>query len=104
MPVGLGLRPYPTVGYALSPGASGSLELDLDKKYRGKEELYFDALAGYRGRMKAFGGFSYRVQLNVRNVLNEDDPVPIMRTTTGQVVRIATVEPRIIVMTFGVDF
>ena len=97
-------RQAPTVGYALSPGANGALELDLDKKYRGKEELYFDGFAGYRGRMKLFGNLNYRLQLNVRNVLDEDDPIIVMRTTTGQVVRIATVEPRIMVMTFGVDF
>jgi hypothetical protein len=54
--------------------------------------------------MKAFGNFGYRLQLNIRNVLDESDPIPVMRTTLGQVVRIATVEPRVIVMTFGVDF
>jgi hypothetical protein len=97
-------RAAPTVGYGVSPGPTGTSELDLDKKYRGKEELYFDALVGYRGRMKAFGNFSYRLQLNVRNVLDESDPIVVMRTTVGQVVRIATVEPRVIVMTFGVDF
>ena len=54
--------------------------------------------------MKVFGNVSYRLQLNVRNVLDEKDPVAVMRTTPGQVVRIATVVPRIIVGTFGVDF
>jgi hypothetical protein len=37
-------------------------------------------------------------------VLDESDPITVMRTTGGQVVRIATVEPRVIVGTFGVDF
>jgi hypothetical protein len=97
-------RAAPTVGYGATRGSNGASELDLDQKYRGKRELYFDALAGYRGRIKAFGNVSYRVQLNVRNVLNDDDPVVVMRTTLGQVVRIATVEPRVIVGTFGVDF
>ncbi|MDO8544867.1 MAG: hypothetical protein Q7S40_30855 [Opitutaceae bacterium] len=97
-------RAAPTVGYGVSPGATGAAELDLDQRYRGKEELYFDALLGYRGRMKALGGFTYRLQLNIRNVLDESDPVTVMRTTLGQVVRIATVEPRVIVATFGVDF
>jgi hypothetical protein len=97
-------RAAPTVGYGVTTGPNGASELDLSKKYRGEEELYFDALVGYRGRIKAFGNVGYRVQLNVRNVLNEDDPVPIMRTTQGQIVRIATVEPRVIVGTFGVDF
>jgi hypothetical protein len=96
-------RAAPTVGYGVT-SVNGTSELDLDQRYRGKEELYFDALIGYRGRMKAFGNFSYRLQLNVRNVLDEDDPITVMRTTVGQVVRIATVEPRVIVATFGVDF
>jgi hypothetical protein len=97
-------RAAPTVGYGVSPGPTGEPELDIDKAYKGKRELYFDPFVGYRGRIKAFGNVSYRVQLNVRNVLNEDDPVVVMRTTLGQVVRIATVEPRVFVGTFSIDF
>jgi iron complex outermembrane recepter protein len=97
-------RAAPTVGYGVSPGANGASELDLDKAYKGRQEIYFDALIGYRGRMKAFGNLAYRLQLNVRNVLDDDEPVPVMKTTRGETVRIATVEPRIIVMTFSVDF
>ncbi len=97
-------RGAPTLGYALKPGANGNMLLDIDQPYKGRRELYFDAILGYRGRMKAFGGFSYRLQLNVRNVLDEDDPIPVTSTTTGQIIRIATVEPRLIACTFGVDF
>ncbi|MBI4622353.1 MAG: hypothetical protein HY736_03910, partial [Verrucomicrobia bacterium] len=97
-------RSAPSIGYGTKPGPSGVLELDLDQQFRGKAELYFDAILGYRGRMKAFGGFNYRLQLNIRNLLNENDTIPVTMTTTGQVVRIATVEPRVIVATFAVDF
>jgi iron complex outermembrane recepter protein len=97
-------RSAPSVGYGTKPGATGIPELDLDQQFRGKQELYFDGILGYRGRLKAFGGLNYRIQLNVRNVLNEDDTIPVTVTTTGQVVRIATVEPRMFVGTFGVDF
>ncbi len=57
-----------------------------------------------RSAYEAFGGFTYRLQLNVRNVLNEDDVIPVTALTTGQVVKLATVEPRVIVVTFGVNF
>ena len=97
-------RGAPTLGYALSTAPNGTTLLDIDRPYKGKRELYFDAILGYRGRMKAFGGFSYRLQLNVRNVLDEKDPIPVTATTKGQVIRIATVEPRVIACTFGVDF
>jgi iron complex outermembrane receptor protein len=97
-------RGAPTIGYALKPGTNGGMLLDIDRPYMGKRELFFDAILGYRGRMKAFGGFSYRLQLNVRNVLDEQDPIPVTATTKGQVIRIATVEPRLIACTFGVDF
>jgi hypothetical protein len=54
--------------------------------------------------MKAFGGFNYRMQCNVRNLLDEADPIPIAAATSGQIVRIGTVEPRVIVLTLAVDF
>jgi hypothetical protein len=40
----------------------------------------------------------------VRNVLDEKGPIPVTATTQGQVIRIATVDPRVIACTFGVDF
>ncbi len=97
-------RSAPTIGYGVKKSASGSTVLDLDTAYEGKAESYVDFLAGYRGRMQAFGGFNYRVQLNVRNLLNENDPVPVGALTTGAISRLATVDSRVIVMTFAVDF
>ncbi len=97
-------RSAPALGYGVTTSSSGSTILDLDRSYRGKAELYFDAFLGYRGRMKAFGGFAYRLQLNVRNVLDENEPVPVAAHTTGAIVKIATVEPRVTVFTFAVDF
>lgn len=97
-------RSAPSIGYGLTDGPAGEPIMDLDQQYRGKEEFYVDAFIGYRGRTDLFGGFNYRVQLNIRNLLNEDDVIPITATTTGQIVRIATVEPRLFVGTFGVEF
>ena len=97
-------RAAPVIGYGVKKNAGGNDVLDLGKEYMGAEETYFDAVAGYKGNLKAFGGLSYRVQLNVRNVLDEKDPIPAGTITTGKVTRIATVEPRMILYTFAVDF
>ncbi len=97
-------RSAPIIGYATKPGAGTLPDIDLDRPYRGETELFFDAMFGYRGRMKAFGGFNYRLQLNIRNLLNERDPIPASATTTGEIVRIATVEPRVFVMTLALEF
>jgi len=97
-------RGAPRIGYGLSTNSSGTTILDLDKVYTGKAETYVDFLAGYRGRMKYFGGVNYRIQLNIRNILGEDDPVAISALTTGVINQIATVEPRLTAITFGVEF
>jgi hypothetical protein len=97
-------RAKPTIGYGVSTSSSGATVLDLDKAYKGEEEFYVDAILGYRGKLKAFGGFNYRLQLNVRNALNDDSPIAVQTWTTGEVVKLATVEPRTFVFTFAVNF
>lgn len=97
-------RSAPTIGYGVTTSESGESVLNLGQAYKGEEELYFDAIVGYRGQIKAFGGFNYRLQLNVRNVLNEDDPVPVAAFVNGGIAKIATVEPRLFVLTFAVNF
>ncbi len=92
------------IGYALSTDAAGNSNLDVNKPLPGREELYFDGFASYRGRMKVLGNFNYRVQLNVRNVLDKDDPLPVKKYTTGQTVLLGTIEPRVTTLTFAVDF
>lgn len=96
-------RGAPVIGYGTSVSSAGTTVLDLDKSYKGKAETYVDLMAGYRGRMKYLGGFTYRLQLNIQNLLDEDDPIPISALTTGKVSRIATIEPRLIAITFGVE-
>ena len=97
-------RSAPTVGYGVKTSAGGATVLDLDRTYKGKAEKYIDFLAGYRGKLRAFGGYNYRVQLNIRNLLNEHDPVPAGALTTGVISRLATIDRRVFVATFGVDF
>jgi hypothetical protein len=97
-------RAAPTIGYGVTTSSGGATVLDLDQAYEGKEETYVDFLIGYRGRMRAFGGFNYRVQLNIRNLLNANDPIPVGALTTGVVSRLATIDSRRFVTTFAVDF
>ncbi len=94
----------PVVGLGVTTLPTGERILDVNQQYLGDDELYFDAVLGYRGRMKAFDGFSYRLQLNVRNVLNERDPLPAQALTTGVISKISTVEPRLWVLTLAVEF
>jgi outer membrane receptor protein involved in Fe transport len=97
-------RAEPTIGYGITTTDDGAVLLDIGRPYKGEQELYFDAIVGYRGKMKAFGGFNYRLQLNVRNLLDEDDVIPVVALTTGAIAKVATVEPRVVVVTFSVNF
>ena len=102
-PIGHGAL-LPTIGYGIKTNSTGTVLLDLDKAYQGKTEAYLDLHAAYRGKLKAFGNFNYRVQINVRNALNENDPIPVGALTTGAISRLATVDSRVTQLTFAVDF
>ncbi|MDP3070558.1 MAG: hypothetical protein Q8N18_09730 [Opitutaceae bacterium] len=97
-------RSAPTIGYGVKTNSSGTVLLDLDQAYKGKTETYLDLLAAYRGKLKAFGNLNYRAQINVRNALNANDPVPIGALTTGAISRLATIDSRVTQLTFAVDF
>ncbi len=97
-------RPPPTIGYGLKVNAVGTTLLDVSKPYEGKTELPVDLNFGYRGRARFLGGVGYNLQLNIRNALNQDDPIPFSAYTDGQVARIATVEPRLFILSCGFEF
>ena len=81
----------------------GTVSFDLGRPLEGKNEFYTDLGVGYRGAAKYFGGLKYRVQLNVRNVLEPDKLVPNRVLSTGRYVAWARVEPRLFVFTVGFD-
>ena len=97
-------RAAPTIGYGVKTNSAGTVVLDLDKAYKGEDEKYVDVFAAYRAKMKAFGNLNYRVQLNIRNALNANDPIPIGALTTGAISRLATVDSRLFQFTFAVDY
>jgi hypothetical protein len=97
-------REAPVIGYRLKTSEGGETVLDLDKKNLGKNESYVDFMAVYRGQSKAFGGMNWRLQLNIRNLLNDRDFVPFEALSTGYVDRIVTVDRRLTQIMSGVDF
>ena len=96
-------RSAPNLGYGLKTLPDGTVTFDLARPLEGKTEFYTDLGAGYRGKSRLLGGAGYRVQLNIRNVLNEHDLVPNRVLSTGQYVAWARVEPRLVVVTVGFD-
>ena len=96
-------RSAPNLGYGLKALPDGTPSFDLDKKLEGKSELFTDLGVNYRGTAKYFGGVKYRVQLNVRNLLEPERLVPNRVLSSGQYVAWARVEPRLFVFTVGFD-
>lgn len=96
-------RPPPTIGYGLKVNDAGATLLDISKPYRGKTEMPVDLSLGYRGRTSFLRGFGYIIQLNIRNALNQDDPIPFTAFSNGEIARIATVEPRLFILSVGFD-
>jgi len=96
-------RSAPNLGYGLKTLADGTVSFDLGRPLEGKNEFYTDLGIAYRGNLKYFGGTKYRVQLNVRNLLDEQDLVPNRVLSTGEYVAWARVEPRLFVFTVGFD-
>ena len=77
--------------------------LDPAKPVWDQARAYFDLQSGYD--LKLFAGkVRTHVQLNVRNLLNAHDPVPVGALTTGAISRLATVDSRVTQLTFAVDF
>ena len=96
-------RSAPNLGYGLKTLPDGTVTFDLAKQLEGSTEFYTDAGLSYRGKTKFLGNANYRVQLNVRNLLDEHDLVPNRVLSTGQYVAWARVEPRLFVFTVGFD-
>ena len=64
----------------------------------GQEELYLDLRFGYRGKIKALGDRNYRLNLNLRNALDDGDDIPVIINAVGDPVRMGRVSGRQIVL------
>lgn len=96
-------RSAPNLSYGLKTLPDGTVSFDLGQPIEGKTEFYADLGLSYRGKLRFLNGTNYRVQLNVRNLLDEHDLVPNRAISNGQYVAWARVEPRVFVFTVGFD-
>ncbi|MDO8540269.1 MAG: hypothetical protein Q7S40_07485 [Opitutaceae bacterium] len=91
-----------TTGYYQRVFPNGSMGDDVTRPIPGEAQTFVDLLMGYGGRTKFLGGraIGWRVQLNVRNLLDNDDIEPIRsNNVTGAGLHWGRVEPRQIIMT-----
>ncbi|MBK1879184.1 TonB-dependent receptor [Pelagicoccus mobilis] len=95
-------RDSPLIGYG-STVVNGEDIIDLSTPYRGDDEIYLDLMAAYRGKLKAFGDRNYKIQLNLKNALDEDGDIPVIKSITGAPLRMARVEGRRITVGFELD-
>jgi len=81
-------REAPVIGYGItgSPDDPASV-VDLTDPRFGAEDFTTDVFASYRGKTNLFGERNYKVQLNVRNLLDEDDNVPGIKDINGNNIR-----------------
>ncbi len=96
-----------TTGYYQRTFPDGQIGDDVTRPIPGKAQTFVDLLLGYGGRTKFFGGepSSWRAQLNVRNLLDKDDPEPIRSNNyTAQGLQWGRVEPRTIILTTSFTF
>lgn len=79
-------RSAATVGYRLKTTAGGQPVLDLTSPFRGPTELYVDGFASYSFRPWTVGSLTskWRLQLNVRNLLDEHDLLPTQVRVDGR--------------------
>ena len=75
---------YPIID-APAPSGGGTIELpELTRPYYGPSDLKFDAWVGY-GMKLWRDKVRWKIQLNVRDVLNKDELVPVMAQPDGTV-------------------
>lgn len=72
------------IGYALKTTETGGWASDLDKPIIGDETFNVDAWVGYRTTLMD-GKIDWHIQLNVRNVLNDKDLIPIQANPNGRI-------------------
>ncbi|MDO8543572.1 MAG: hypothetical protein Q7S40_24285 [Opitutaceae bacterium] len=97
-------RPPVIIGYPATTLSDGTTTYDINSPFRGEREIATDLGFSYRGRLSAFGGVRYTAQLNVRNVLDDGPLVPYRADTAGNIVSMATIDPRLFTFTWGLEF
>lgn len=88
------------IGFVQRLYPDGSTGDDVTKPIYGFDQTAVDLLLGYGGRTAIFGGrrLGWRVQLNIRNVLDDDDIEPLRASYIGGGLDWGRVEPRQIIL------
>jgi hypothetical protein len=99
-------RSGPSLGYKLKTLPSGQEVLDLQRKFKGSDELNVDAFASYALRSGRFVGrkTTSRLQINVRNVLGEKGYVPTQSKTDGSAMVYTYRMPRQCIFSVDTEF
>jgi hypothetical protein len=71
------------IGNPRITNADGQVIVDVDHPYFGPKQVNYDAWIGYRRALRN-GKVDWKVQLNVRNLFSDDDPVPVTKDAFGR--------------------
>jgi len=94
------------IGFVQRPYPDGTVGDDVTRPLYGNAQFAVDVLAGYGGTFRAFGArnLGWRVQVNIRNLLNADDIEPMVSRRDGGVLDWGRVEGRQIVVSTTFTF
>jgi hypothetical protein len=94
------------VGFVQRDYPNGTRGDDVTKPLYGHALTALDFLAGYGGRTTFFGGrrLGWRVQLNIRNLLNDHDVEQIRTSAIGGALDLGRTEPRQVVLSTTFTF
>ena len=96
-------RAAPLLAYGKKSVPSGDA-FDLENPFYGVDENYVDLSFNYRGKTELFGFESYRIGLNIRNVLDENDIYARLVNVNQDVIRAQRVsEPRTFILSLSFD-
>lgn len=94
------------VGFVQIPYPDGTMGDDISQPIYGNELFSIDLLVGYSGRLRVWSGerIGWRVQLNVRNVLDEHDPDALRGRLDGGIRHWGRVDPRQFILNTSFTF
>ncbi|MEM9158176.1 MAG: hypothetical protein AAGB46_03930 [Verrucomicrobiota bacterium] len=96
-------REAPAIGFRPQI-VNGATVPDTSVLLYGEEEKFLDLSFGYRGNAEWLGDRRYTVNLNIRNVLDDGDPVPSRRDFfTNEPLTLVRVQGRQASLSFGVE-
>ncbi|NDV62071.1 hypothetical protein G0Q06_06400 [Puniceicoccales bacterium CK1056] len=90
------------IGYGLKTVGDDLTIPDVDTVYYDNDRHSFDIWAGYSFRIAR--GVNWRIQLNIRNLFADSDPLPIQTQPDGSVARVRYAPPRTFLLQNTITF